>query len=465
VDVTRKILVIDDEDEMLENCQRILEHMGHGCLTSSDSEKAINLIEQEKPNLVLTDLKMPKKDGLAVLREVHEIDRDLPVIVITGYGSIESAVEAMKAGAFDYIAKPFSLDQFQITVDRALQQINLQEENRNLKAQLQEVFQLNSIIGSSPAIHEVFETITKVAKSEANVIILGESGTGKELAARSMHINSRRAKSPFIAVDCVSLPENLLESELFGYEKGAFTGAIAAKQGLFELANRGTLFLDEIGDLGINLQAKLLRVLQERQFRRVGGTRLIDVDIRVIAATNRNLEQMVKDGEFREDLYYRLNVICIKLPPLRERVGDICILAGHFCHEFSAAQGKELQISPEALKVLEHWNWPGNVRELKNVVERAVTFAERPMVEVSDLSPYLTDEISVESAEYETALPFSEAKKKWIAVFEKKYLTDLLERHGWNISRAAREAEIDRRNIYRLIAKHGLNKNRLISEE
>lgn len=460
MDLMRNILVIDDEPDMLENCERIIKRLGYNCITCNDSEKAIKLLESEQPDLILTDLKMPKKDGLAVIQEVKAINSELPVIVITGYGSVESAVKAMKAGAFDFIAKPFSIDHFRITVERALGQIQLKEENRNLKTQLQEAYQFNNIIGSSPAIQEVFETILKVAKSEANIVILGESGTGKDLAARSIHVNSRRSKNSFVAVDCVALPDQLLESELFGYEKGAFTGANTSKPGLIELAHRGTLFLDEIGDLGINLQAKLLRVLQERQFRRVGGTRIIEVDIRVVAATNRNLEAMTKEGEFREDLFYRLSVISLTLPPLRERIGDISVLARHFCSQFSISQGKRLEISPNALKILRSWNWPGNIRELKNVMERAVTFAEKNTIEVKDLPAYLISQSQGLPMDLQESLSFAEAKKEWISQFEKKYLTDILAKHSGNVSRAAREAGIDRRSIYRLLAKYGINADR-----
>ncbi|SHJ12493.1 sigma-54-dependent transcriptional regulator [Desulfosporosinus lacus] len=314
------------------------------------------MIKKHGPDLILTDIKMPKKDGLTVLREVQEFDKDIPVIVITGFATIESAIDAMKAGAYNYLPKPFTLDQFRLTVERAIDQIKLKEENRALKSQMQESNSHNTI-GVSAPMKELYETICKVAKSEANVLILGESGTGKELTARSLHSNSPRSCRPFVAVDCVSLPDQLLESELFGHEKGAFTGAYASKPGLIELANTGTVFLDEIGDLSIGLQAKLLRVLQERQFRRLGGTSLINVDVRVIAATNRDLKGMLKEGTFREDLYYRLNVITLNLTPLRERFGDIPLLVRHFCRQFSISQGKVLGISPEAMQVLENYPW------------------------------------------------------------------------------------------------------------
>ena len=453
----RKILVIDDELEMLENCARILKRLGYECLTCNNSLIALDLIKEKEPDLILTDLKMPNKDGLAIVREVHEFDEDLPVIVITGFASIESAVGAMKAGAYNYLAKPFSLDQFRLTVERALEQITLKEENRNLKAQIQEI-NFNNIIGTSTTMQKLFGTIRKVAKSEANILILGESGTGKELVARSLHVNSLREERPFVAVDCVSLPDQLLESELFGHVKGAYTGAYVAKAGLLEIAHTGTVFLDEIGDLSIGLQAKLLRVLQERQFRRLGGTSLIEVDIRVLAATNRDLNMMVKEGDFREDLYYRLNVITLNLAPLRERFGDIPPLVRHFCQQFSSALGKSLVVSHDAMQTLEGYHWPGNIRELKNTLEHAVAFAEGEQIETSDLPPYILTEHSklpqVQVSNHH--LSYMEAKNSCTEAFEREYLTKLLAQFGGNISRAAEEAKIDRKTIHRLVNKHGL---------
>lgn len=314
-----RVLVIDDELDMLESCARLLSHLGYLVVTEADSTKAPTMFERERPDLVLTDLRMPGLDGLGVLRAIRAIDPSATVILITAFATIETAVEAVKEGAFDYLPKPFSGDQLRVCIERALEQRRLREENRRLLEQLTETYRFDKIIGRSLPMLQVFETIKKVAKSEANILIVGETGTGKELIARSLHVNSRRTSKPFIPVDCASLPENLLESELFGHEKGAFTGAQATRPGLFEFASGGTIFLDEVGDIGMNLQAKLLRVLQEREVRRVGSNRTIEVDVRVISATNRDLAQAVAKGEFREDLYYRLNVISIPLPPLRDR--------------------------------------------------------------------------------------------------------------------------------------------------
>ncbi|MBI3080328.1 MAG: sigma-54-dependent Fis family transcriptional regulator, partial [candidate division NC10 bacterium] len=325
-----RILVVDDEPDMVETVARILTHLGHEPVTATEGGAAVELLERERPDLVLTDLRMPGMDGLEVLKEVKRIDPEAPVVLFTAHATIQTAVEAIKAGAFDYITKPFTADQLQVVIERALTQRRLQEENRRLKEQLQESYRFENIIGRSLPMLRVFEVVKKVARSEANVLIVGESGTGKELVARSIHVNSARAAKPFIPVDCASLPENLLESELFGHEKGAFTGAHMARPGLFEYGNGGTVFLDEVGDLGGNLQAKLLRVLQERQIRRVGSNKFISVDVRVISATNRDLAEGVKRGNFREDLFYRLNVISIPLPPLRDRKGDIPLIAHHY---------------------------------------------------------------------------------------------------------------------------------------
>jgi len=455
---SRRILVIDDEEDMLENCSRILRRIGYEPLTEKDPVRAVEAIERERPDLVLTDLRMPEMDGIEILRATKQIDPEIPVILFTAYATIETAVEAIKEGAFDYIPKPFSADQLQVSIERALQQKRLLEENRRLKEQVASTYSFENIVGKSLPMLQVFELIKKVAKSEANVLILGESGTGKELVARSIHANSRRAERAFIPVDCASLPETLLESELFGHEKGAFTGAVSSRPGLFEFANGGTIFLDEVGDLGMNLQAKLLRVLQERQIRRVGGNRFIDVDVRVISATNRDLQAAVSRGEFREDLYYRLNVISIPLPPLRERKGDIPLLAQHYLKKYSAASGKEIKgITPRAMELLEAYSWPGNVRELQNVIERAVVLAEGEHITPADLPEYLKGKGHAIPLEPLENLPLKEAKERQVKLFEREYLVHLLERHHGNISQAARAAGVDRKTIHRLLKRHGLS--------
>ena len=459
-----RILIVDDEPDMVDNCARILRRAGHRCLTATDPHRALALLESEHPDLLLTDLKMPEIDGLALLHRARELDPALPVVVITAFATIESAVAAIKEGAFDYLPKNFSVDQLTLVVERALRQRRLALENRNLREQLQTTLGLDNIIGRSPAMAQVFELLKKAARSEANILVLGESGTGKELIARAVHANSPRAAQAFVPVDCASLPENLLESELFGHEKGAFTGAVRTKPGLMETASGGTLFLDEIGDLPVSLQVKLLRSLQERQIRRVGGTALIDVDVRVVSATNRDLRESVAKGQFREELYYRVNVIEIRLPPLRERAGDVRLLAQAFLKRYG--QARVLAYDDAAIAALEAYAWPGNVRELQNVVERACALAEGDLVTVRDLPDHVrvgarrADTPAAASTPGEaplagtTDLGLKEAKERWMAVLEASYLRQLLERHQGNISAAAKAAGIDRKTFHRLIGKH-----------
>jgi DNA-binding NtrC family response regulator len=459
-----RILIVDDEPDMVDNCARILRRTGHRCLTTTDSRRALALLESERPDLLLTDLKMPEIDGLALLRRAHELDPTLPVIVITAFATIESAVAAVKGGAFDYLPKTFSLDELTIVVDRALRQRRLMLENRNLREQLQTAFGLDNVVGRSPAMAEVFELVKKAARSEANILIIGESGTGKELIARAVHANSPRASQAFVPIDCASLPESLLESELFGHEKGAFTGAVRTKPGLMEVASGGTLFLDEIGDLPVSLQVKLLRALQERQIRRVGGTALVDVDVRVVSATNRDLREAAAKGQFREELYYRVNVIEIRLPSLHQRAGDVRLLAHAFLKRYG--QGRVLGYDDAAIAALESYTWPGNVRELQNVVERACALAESDTITLRDLPDHVLRRVpgavapgapapAVESHLVGTTdLGLKEAKDRWMAILEASYLKALLDRNAGNISAAAKAAGIDRKTFHRLINKH-----------
>ena len=459
----RRILVVDDEPDMVENCTRILRRAGYRVLSTTDSERALALVESEHPDVLLTDLKMPGLDGMELMRRAHDIDPTLPVIMITAFGSIESAVAAIKAGAFDYLPKNFSVEDLTVDVERALRQRALGIENRNLRAQLAAALGLENVIGRSAAMGQVFELVKKAARSEANILVLGESGTGKELIARAIHANSPRAAHAFIPVDCAALPENLLESELFGHEKGSFTGAVRSKSGLMELADGGTLFLDEIGELPTGLQSKLLRTLQERQIRRVGGTELVDVDVRVVSATNRDIRDAIVKGTFREELYYRINVIEIRLPPLRERVGDIPLLVHAFLRRYG--QGRIQACSADAMAVLEAYRWPGNVRELQNVMERACALADSDTIMPGDL-PEPVQEGGIprrgdaglprDAAPEATSLPLKEAKEQWMGVLEASYLRQLLERHDGNISAAAKTAGIDRKTFHRLITKHGI---------
>jgi DNA-binding NtrC family response regulator len=455
-----RILIVDDEPDMVENCARILRRAGYRCLSTTDPERAVALLEAERPDLLLTDLKMPGIDGLELLRRAREIDATLPVIVVTAFATIESAVAAIKEGAFDYLPKNFSVDQLQVAVERALRQRQLQVENRNLREQLLETRGLENIIGRSPAMARVFELIKKAARSEANILILGESGTGKELIARAIHANSPRAAQPFVPVDCASLPEHLLESELFGHEKGAFTDATRSKPGLFETAHRGTLFLDEIAELPFTLQSKLLRAIQERQIRRVGGTTQIDVDVRLVSATNRNLRESVTQRQFREELYYRVNVIAVELPPLRERAGDIRLLVHAFLKRYG--QERVIRIDDEAMAALEAYRWPGNIRELQNVVERACALADGESVRRRDLPDYVLEGAALPDAAPPATLgagagrTLQEAREHWMQSLESAYLRDLLDRHGGNVSSAAKAAGIDRKTFHRLASKYGI---------
>jgi DNA-binding NtrC family response regulator len=451
-----KILIVDDEKDMLESCSRILGRNGYQCITTDRSSEVLELIASKKPFLVLTDLKMPKKDGLTLIRELKEIDPLIPIIVFTAYASVTSAVEAMKEGAFDFVPKPFSADQLVVSVNRAVKHRRLEEENINLRSQIETTYGIDNIIGNSTAMQKVFEIITKVAKTDANILIYGESGTGKELTARSIHVNSNRNDKSFVPVDCVALSENLLESELFGHEKGAFTGAHMAKPGLFELADNGTFFLDEIGKMNLVIQAKLLRVLQEKQFRRVGGSNLINVDFRVISSTNLDLNKAITEERFIEDLFWRLNVITIEMPPLRERTEDIELLTNHFIRQFSEKSNKNIQgISNEAMETLKTYVWPGNIRELQNVIERATSLTDGQYITIHDLHENILE--GSNAVHYEKDLPYKSAKKKWLESFDQKYFTDLLRESKGNVSRAAQTAGIDRKTIYRIMKRHGLD--------
>jgi DNA-binding NtrC family response regulator len=460
--IDRRILVVDDEPDMVENCTRILRRAGYRVLATTDPERALALVESERPDVVLTDLKMPGIDGMELMRRAHELDPTLPIIMITAFGSIESAVAAIKAGAFDYLPKNFSVDELTVDVERALRQRALGVENRNLRAQLAAALGLENVIGRSPAMAQVFELVKKAARSEANILVRGESGTGKELIARAIHANSPRAAKPFIPVDCASLPENLLESELFGHEKGAFTGAVRAKSGLMEVADGGTLFLDEIGELPVGLQSKFLRALQERQIRRVGGTALVDVDVRIVSATNRDIRDAILKGTFREELYYRVNVIEIQLPPLRERTGDIPLLVHAFLRRYG--QARVQRCADDAMAALEAYRWPGNVRELQNVIERACALADGDTIERADLPDHVLGvggsvgggSLAGDSRLDATSLPLKDAKEQWMSVLEASYLRRLLESHDGNISAAAKAAGIDRKTFHRLVTKHGI---------
>jgi len=368
-----RVLVVDDEKSMRDLLAITLEKEGYDVTLADGGEAAVEAIRRDAFDAILTDLRMPKVDGLQVLRSAKDLSPETTVIVITAVASTETAVEAMKLGAYDYVTKPFKLDEVKLIVKNALERKRLRDENLYLRKQLETQYRFENIIGKSPRIVEVFDTIRKIADSGSTVMITGESGTGKELVARAIHFNSHRRDKPFLSVNCGAIPEGLMESELFGHVKGAFTGAVSNKVGLFSAAEGGTLFLDEITEIPALLQVKLLRAIQEREIRRVGDTRDVKIDVRLIAASNRDLETAVSEGIMREDLFYRLNVIPIRLPPLRERREDIPLLVAHFLQKFGKELGKEVRgVTPDALAVLERYHWPGNIRELENVVERAI---------------------------------------------------------------------------------------------
>ena len=380
-----RILVVDDEKSQRDILTVILEGEGYTVQPSSNVSQAMALYRSHPVDVVLTDLSMPERDGLALLDDLMKVDPEALVVLITAHGTVGSAVEAMKKGAFDYLEKPLDREELLITVARAFEKLSLVKENRHLRQQLHDKFKMGHILGHHALMEEVFRVIRKVAPSQTTVLITGESGTGKELVARALHAESSRKDRPFRALNCAAIPETLIESELFGYEKGAFTGAQGRQIGLFEAVDEGTLFLDEIGDLSLPLQAKLLRVLQEKEIRRIGGREDIKVNVRVVAATNRKLAAAIKQGTFREDLFYRLNVVSVHLPPLRDRVTDIPELVEHFLKKFGGVTGKAIKgITTPALRALMDYPWPGNVRELESVVERAVLLCEGDRIDIDD---------------------------------------------------------------------------------
>lgn len=450
------VLVVDDEPDMLETCRKILDRRGYRVVTALSGETALEAMRQETFDLVLADLRLPDIDGLGVLRAAKRQDPGLPVIIFTAYATIETALQAVREGAVDYIAKPFSKEQLELIVERSLEHKQLVEENRRLRRELQSLYDFSQIVGKSPSMVEALELVAKIAGTDANVLICGESGTGKELVAHAIHVNSPRCKAGFVPIDCAALPETLLESELFGYEKGAFTGAIIGKRGLLETADGGTLFLDEIGDLSLNIQAKLLRVLEERQFRRLGGREVLDVDIRLIAATNRILEELLAAGRFREDLFYRLNVVRISLPPLRERQSDIPLLANHFLAELCNRWGKDVKgISSAAMMILQNYHWPGNVRELRNAIEHALSMSESNQVSLVDLPAHILAGVQAPTGLL-SQVSYRQAKQAAVRTFERQYLEQALRSAEGKISKAAAHAGIPRTTFHRLLRKHGL---------
>ena len=456
---SEKILLIDDSPDILTHLSEYLKNEGYEVEESTDGEKAISMIERKCYDIILTDLMMPNIDGMEVLKYVTQHSRESICMILTGYGTIKNAVEAVKLGAFDYLTKPIKMDEILITLKRALEFRDLKRENQNLRNQLKKKYKFENIIGDSEKMHQIFETIEKVADTDSTILILGESGTGKELIAKAIHYNSYRREGPFIPVNCAAIPSELLESELFGHEKGAFTNAIRTRIGRFELANGGTVFLDEIGDMSPNLQSKLLRVLQERQFERIGGVKTVKIDIRIIAATHQDLKVAVEQGKFRQDLYYRLNVIPIQIPPLRERKSDIPLLVHHFLNHFNRSKKRKIQgINNEALNRFLEYHWPGNVRELENIIERIVILTNNDSITVQDLPE------KIQTLSGDEQVPLLEIPEEGISLdnalneFEKKLILQALNKTGWIKNKAAQLLNLNRTTLIEKIKRQNLQR-------
>jgi len=446
------ILVVDDEPQIRETVSGLLQDEGFEVLTAPEGEAALKTVREEIPDLVLLDVALPGKDGLEILKDLKDQYPTLPVIMISAYGSVENAVRATRLGAYDFIEKPPHADKILLSVRNGLEMARLSEENRRLR---QQAAPQRAIIGRSEAIKQVREQLRLVAPTPASVLITGENGTGKELVARALHFFSRRSHRPFVEVNCAAIPEDLIESELFGHEKGSFTGATSRRQGKFDLAHEGTLFLDEIGDMSLKTQAKILRILEEQRFERVGGSRPIQVDVRVVAATNKNLEEEIAKGTFREDLYHRINVIPLHVPPLRERREDIPVLAQHFFKELARENNApEKTLTPRALEILRAQPWPGNVRELKNFIWRLFLLTTKPVIDVDDL-PMDQDAAAGPYGDLSllfTLPDFREARTR----FEREFLKRKLEEHGGSVSTTALAIGLERTHLYRKLRSLGL---------
>jgi len=454
--MSKTILVVDDEKDIRFSLTGILEDEGYQVISASSGLEALETARQELPDLVLLDIWMPGMDGLEALEKLKTLFPHLTVIMISGHGTIETAVRATKLGAYDFIEKPLSLDKVLISVANALKMSELRVENEELKRSVANEYEM---VGNTAAITALREQIMRVAPTGASVLVTGANGTGKELVARSIHYYSTRSNKPFVAINCAAIPEELIESELFGHERGAFTGALAQKKGKFDLADGGTLFLDEIGDMSLKTQAKVLRIIQERCFERVGGTRLVSVDVRIVAATNKALDEEIRLGRFREDLYYRLNVVPFRVPALAERVEDIPLLVQHFVAQFYRREGRDPKVFlPETIERLKGYGWPGNVRELKNIVERILIMTPGKMITPADVPGLYpggaVDAGSGERPEGAYALgTLREAREE----FEREFIIQKLEDNDWNISRTAEVIELERSNLHRKIKSYGID--------
>jgi two-component system response regulator AtoC len=461
-DDKKRVLIVDDESGMRHMLSVLLEREGYSIDTAEDGRQGLEKIKSNQYDLVLCDIRMPEMDGLTFLESTKNLNRLLPVIMMSAFGNVDTAIEAMKKGAYDYVSKPFKADEILLRLQRLTAQEKLMFENQALKKVLREETSFGNIIARSPRMLEIFDTIRKIAEFKTTVLITGESGSGKELIARAIHFNSPRASKPFVAINCSAIPETLLESELFGYMKGSFTGANKDKKGLFEEANGGTLFLDEVGDLPASLQVKLLRAIQEEEIRRVGAAQTIKIDVRIITATLRNLGDEIKKGTFREDLFYRLNVLPIHLPPLRERKEDIAPLVDAFTKKFNQEMGKTVQkISPECLQQLMDYNWPGNVRELENTIERAMVLETTSELTLEHL-PDAVRNVEINPAIRAAANEFS--IKKMMVIMEQELIKKALDKTGGNRTWAAKLLEISHRALLYKIKRYGLERYMLDRE-
>jgi two-component system response regulator PilR (NtrC family) len=445
------ILAVDDDVNMLAMLEKFLKRAGYTVDTTPDSMKAMSLVDEKNYDIVITDIQMPRATGMDLLKRIKELQKDTMVIMITAFGSVDSAVNAMKAGAYDYVSKPFNIDEILALLERATQQRRLQREVESLRQEVERKYSFSSIIGKSKAMQDIFALIQRLSHARSNVLITGRSGTGKELIAKAIHYNSERRAMPLVTVNCSAIPESLLESELFGHEKGAFTGAITSRRGLFETANGGTLFLDEIGDMPLGSQSKLLRVVETGEVRPVGSDDVKKVDVRIIAATHRDLKELIKHDQFREDLFYRLNVISVHVPDLKDRPEDVSILVEHFMKKYGEQFGMpNIRITHEASACLIKYTWPGNVRELENVIERSIALSSGEVVDAKDLPEHLfqmkpselIDDLATDN------MPITEV--------EKRYIMRILQRTNWHQSKAAQILGIDRKTLYRKIKEYNL---------
>ncbi len=465
-----RVLIVDDEPKMQRILEIMLTQMGHIPLLAGNGQEALGIVLTDSVDLIISDMQMPVMDGLELLKNLREQNQDIPCIIITAYGTVESAVEAMKYGACDYLIRPFDMSAVEVAITRALAVRHIQQENAYLREEAEKGW--GEFIGRAPAMEKVYEMIQQVAQSKTNVLIVGETGTGKELVARAIHLASPRRGALFVPINCAAIPGDLLESEMFGYAKGAFTGAVRDKPGKFEMAQGGTLFLDEITEMNPMLQAKLLRVLQENTFERLGSNQPMDMDVRIIAATNRDPLEAVRQEKLREDLYYRIQVFAIELPPLRDRIEDIPLLAEHFIHKLPGKLGisAPLGITPEVIEHFQAYRWPGNVREMENVMERAMVLSQGQMIDITHLPQEITAPVEQITQESEEAVTKDEAPElteppeteglsleSAVGNLERRYISLALERSGGNKTKAARLLEISERTLWYKLKKYGLN--------